>query len=67
MKEWWVALYICNPDLEGPIDSCCSENPDHKRMIGTEVLRRFTVILDYARNRIILEPNAQFKDPFPDA
>jgi hypothetical protein len=36
-------------------------------MIGTEVLRRFTVILDYARNRIILEPNAQFKDPFPDA
>jgi hypothetical protein len=53
--------------LEGPIDSCCSENPDHKRMIGTEVLRRFTVILDYARNRIILEPNAQFKDPFPDA
>jgi len=53
--------------LEGPLDSCCSENPDHKRMIGTEVLRRFTVILDYARNRIILEPNAQFKDRFPDA
>jgi hypothetical protein len=53
--------------LDGPIDSCCSENPDQKRMIGTEVLRRFTVILDYARNRIILEPNAHFKDPFPDA
>ncbi|MGB8543682.1 MAG: retropepsin-like aspartic protease [Candidatus Acidiferrales bacterium] len=53
--------------LEGPIDSCCSENPDQKRMIGTEVLRRFTVILDYARSRIILEPNTHFKDPFPDA
>jgi hypothetical protein len=53
--------------LDGPIDACCSSNPDHSRMIGTEVLRRFTVILDYARNRIILEPNAHFKEPFPDA
>jgi hypothetical protein len=53
--------------LEAPTDACCSSVPDHKRMIGTEVLRRFTVILDYAHGRMILEPNIHFKDPFPDA
>jgi Aspartyl protease len=53
--------------LEGPTDACCSSVPDHKRMIGTEVLRRFTLILDYPHARMILEPNIHFKDPFPDA
>jgi hypothetical protein len=53
--------------LNGPIASCCSDNPDDKRKIGTEVLRRFTVILDYARKRMILEPNSNFKQTFPDA
>jgi hypothetical protein len=32
--------------------------------IGGEILRRFTVTFDYARRRMILEPNAQFGDPF---
>jgi Aspartyl protease len=53
--------------LVGPTAACCSSNPDHIRMIGGEVLRRFTVILDYTRNRIILEPNSHFNEPFPDA
>ncbi len=53
--------------LNGPIAACCSDNPDDQRKIGTEVLRRFTVILDYARKRMILEPNSNFKQSFPDA
>jgi hypothetical protein len=53
--------------MDGPIISCCSGNPDDLRKIGTEVLRRFTVILDYPRNRMILEPNKHFNEPFPDA
>jgi len=53
--------------MEGPITSCCSGNSEDLRKIGTEVLRRFTVILDYPRNRMILEPNVHFKDGFPDA
>ncbi|HEX3819054.1 MAG TPA: retropepsin-like aspartic protease [Candidatus Sulfotelmatobacter sp.] len=53
--------------LEAPTAACCSGNPDDMRKIGTEVLRRFTVILDYKRNRMILEPNIHFKDTFPDA
>jgi len=31
--------------------------------IGQQILSKFTVFLDYARDRIILEPNAGFKDP----
>ena len=32
--------------------------------IGGEILRRFTVIYDYQRRRMILEPNAQIGEPF---
>ena len=53
--------------LDAPTDACCSSVPDHKRMIGTEVLKRFTVILDYTHSRMILEPNIHFKETFPDA
>jgi hypothetical protein len=33
-------------------------------LIGGEVLRRFTVIFDFAHSRMILEPNAHLKDAF---
>jgi hypothetical protein len=32
--------------------------------IGGELLRRFKVIVDDARKRLILEPNAQFREPY---
>lgn len=32
--------------------------------IGSDVLRRFRVTIDYARQRVILEPNARLHDPF---
>lgn len=32
--------------------------------IGGEILRRFTVVFDYSRNRLILEPNHHFAEPF---
>ena len=32
-------------------------------IIGGEILRRFKVILDYSRNRMILEPNSHIGDP----
>ena len=35
--------------------------------IGTRIASRFKVFLDYTRNRIILEPNASFGNPFNDA
>jgi hypothetical protein len=33
-------------------------------IMGAEVLRRFTVILDYPHRRVILQPNGRFGDPF---
>jgi predicted aspartyl protease len=41
-----------------------SGNPDWVGNVGGEVLRRFTVYLDYARRRIILEPHAGTSEPF---
>jgi len=32
--------------------------------IGGEILRRFTVIFDYPRRRMILEPNSDLREPF---
>lgn len=33
-------------------------------IIGAEMLRRFTVVLDYASSRLLLTPNAHFNEPF---
>jgi len=38
-------------------------NPDQDAIVGAELLRRFKVIFDYSRNRMILEPNAHFDEP----
>ena len=32
--------------------------------VGNALLRRFTVIFDYSRQRVIFEPNSSFGDPF---
>jgi hypothetical protein len=32
--------------------------------IGTDLLRRFTVVLDYQSHRMLLQPNADFREPF---
>ena len=37
---------------------------DFSGVIGTEILRRFKVILDYPRSRIIIEPNGTFRTPY---
>lgn len=40
-------------------------DPAHSGLIGGEVLSRFRVTWDYARDRLILEPNRRYRDPFP--
>ncbi|HEX3282545.1 MAG TPA: aspartyl protease family protein [Pyrinomonadaceae bacterium] len=35
--------------------------------IGSQIMNRFTVLLDYNRDRIILEPNARFAAPYDRA
>lgn len=46
-------------DIEG---SGASEGNDG--LIGGEIFRRFKVILDYSRKRMILEPTKSFDDPY---
>jgi Aspartyl protease/PDZ domain len=36
---------------------------EYEGLIGTEILRRFKVIFDYPRRRLILERNAYFEEP----
>lgn len=41
-----------------------SASEDNDGLIGGEILRRFKLIIDYSRSRMILEPNSSFNDPF---
>lgn len=50
---------VLSQDTEG---SGASEENDG--IIGGEIFRRFKVILDYSRKRMILEPNKSFNDPY---
>ncbi|HTG91168.1 MAG TPA: aspartyl protease family protein [Pyrinomonadaceae bacterium] len=40
------------------------DGEDGDGIVGGEVLRRFKVVLDYSHQRMMLEPNAGFKDPY---
>jgi aspartyl protease len=42
-------------------------NSEIQGNIGAQIISKFTVFLDYARDRIILEPNTSLKDPIAPA
>src|ERR1035438_5711102 len=46
--------------LDGPIVSCCGATDATSKLIGSEVLRRFTVTFDYPSSRIFVTPNSDF-------
>ncbi|HWY57297.1 MAG TPA: retropepsin-like aspartic protease [Terriglobales bacterium] len=50
--------------LAGPIVSCCGASEATSKLIGSEVLRRFTVTFDYPSSRIFITPNSHFGKPF---
>ena len=41
----------------------CTPKPSGINLFGAELLRRFHVVFDYRRKRLLLEPNASFNDP----
>ncbi len=51
--------------VAGTLESKGFESRSDAGTIGAGVLGRFRLILDYARKRVILEPNSRFADPFP--
>ena len=48
--------------LENPIVGCCGATDATSKLIGSEVLRRFTVTFDYPASRIFIAPNSFFGD-----
>jgi len=46
--------------IAAPIVSCCGATDATSRLIGNDVLQRFTVTFDYPSSRIFLAPNAHF-------
>lgn len=50
--------------LAEPIVAIRAKVPGADGAIGGEILRRFTVILDFPQNRLILEPNRHFSERF---
>lgn len=65
-------LYIGNFAFEKPLtampDEFSIQNlklvPDRKGSIGSDILRRFTIIFDYQGNKIYLRKNKHYDDPF---
>jgi hypothetical protein len=55
---------ISNPVVSISQDSAGFGAGTDAGVIGGEVLRRFTVILDYQSKRMLLKPNAHFKEPY---
>ncbi len=54
-----------NPLVELSHDTVGSfANPTLGINLGGDILSRFTVIVDYARQKLILEPNSHLSDPF---
>jgi len=50
--------------LKAPGVSCCGATEATSKMIGNEVLRRFTVTFDYPSSRIFITPNEAFEEGF---
>jgi len=48
--------------VEGPLVSCCGGTDATSKLIGSEILRRFTVTFDYPSLRILLSPNSHYGD-----
>jgi hypothetical protein len=63
------SLRIGRHTLPGPVVSFSQDAAgfgagDAAGAIGSDLLRRFTVVLDYQSRRMFLKPNASFKEPF---
>jgi hypothetical protein len=58
-----TALRLGRYSIMAPTVSCCGASDATSKLIGNEVLRRFTVTFDYPSSRIFLTPNSYFEKP----
>lgn len=59
-------LVIEKPTVSFSVSGDPGGESDIDGVIGTEILRRFTMILDYSRRRIIFEPNSHLAEPYEE-
>jgi outer membrane lipoprotein-sorting protein/predicted aspartyl protease len=62
MKNLQLGHFI----IENPTVSLSENVEGEGGIIGEEILRRFKVIFDFSHDRMILEPNSHFKDPYAE-
>ncbi|MGA2593583.1 MAG: retropepsin-like aspartic protease [Bryobacteraceae bacterium] len=55
-----LSLRLGRYAVAGPIVSCCGATEATSKLIGNEVLRRFTVTFDYPGLRMFITPNSNF-------
>lgn len=63
----WGSYEILNPTTSFPDEESFKSVElvkDRKGSIGAEILRRFNLIFDYANQRLYIQKNAEFLDPF---
>lgn len=65
MSDFQLGRYVIpspvvalSQDSEGALASDTNDGP-----LGNEILRRFRIVLDYSRRRMMLEPNGYLSDP----
>jgi hypothetical protein len=58
------ALQIGQFRIDWPVTGIVTEDVDRAGQISGEILRRFKVVFDYTRRRVILEKNRHFAEPF---
>jgi hypothetical protein len=56
-----TSLRLGRYSIIAPTVSCCGARDATSRLIGNEVLRRFTVTFDYPSSRIFITPNSYFE------
>ena len=57
-----ISFHLGRYAVEGPLVACCGGTAATSKLIGNEILRRFTVTFDYPSSRILLTPNSQYAD-----
>jgi Aspartyl protease len=57
-----ASFHLGRYTIESPLVACCGGTDATSKLIGNEILRRFTVTFDYPSSRILLTPNSHYAD-----
>lgn len=68
IHRFYLGEFVFEKPLTAMPDEYSIQNlnlvPDRKGSVGSEILRRFTLLFDYPNEKLYLKKNTHFKDPF---